>query len=79
MVHKTNTTAYLHQSTEKLLNVFLTTLATNELIQIVRQTQLTFITFEATHFDLTYRSSSGLHTMQSSNAMHVGIPSCSLL
>jgi hypothetical protein len=52
---------------------------TNELIQTVRQAQLTVITFKATYFDLTYRSYSGLHTMDSSNAMHVGIPSCSHL
>ena len=54
-------------------------LCTNELIQIVRQAQLIFITFEATCFDLTYRSSSGLHTIESSNAVLVGIPSCSHL
>jgi len=33
--------------------------------------------FKATCFDLVYRSSSGFHTMESSNAMHVGIPSYS--
>ena len=49
-------------------------MCTNELKQIIRQAQLIFITFEATCFDLIYRSSSGLHTMESSNAMHVGIP-----
>jgi hypothetical protein len=51
----------------------------DELIQIVCQAQHIFITFEATCFDLIYRSSSGLHTMEFSNAMHVGIPSYSYI
>ena len=39
--------------------------STNDLIRIVRQTQqIVIITFEATCFDLIYRSSSGLHTMK---------------
>jgi len=50
-----------------------------ELIQIVCQAQQIFITFEATCFDLIYMSSSGLHTRESSNVIHVGIPSCSHL
>jgi hypothetical protein len=48
-------------------------------MQVVRQAQLIFITFEATYFDLIYKSSSDLHTMESSNAIHVGIPSYSHL
>jgi hypothetical protein len=46
-----------------------TSYSTNDLIQFVRQTQIIFIiTLEATCFDLIYRSSSGLHTMEYSNA-----------
>jgi len=48
-----------------------------KLKQTVHQAQLIFIICEATCFNLIYRSSSGLHTIKSSKAMHVGIPSCS--
>jgi len=51
-----------------------TSYSTNDLIEIVRQAQLIFIiTFEATCFDLTYRSSSGLHTLEPSNATQTNL------
>jgi len=45
--------------------------------KVVGQAQLIYCVFITGYmFRPTYRSSSGLLTRQSANAMHVGIPSC---
>jgi hypothetical protein len=45
-------------------------------ITLCTSSTTTFITCEATCYDLNYRSSSGLLTIEITNTVHVGIPLC---